>query len=174
MSATNCKATVHSDLIFLPDSLSNRVFLPIRVPQNIVPYKSQACPFDPTLWSTSGASISAWSYKTLQVKFSKTRFNHWFLLADVANPILGWTSSQSSTCLFPPPPPTHQVLFASSLENILQTGTRQGSPSASSAANQASPPQGSPLASQLATQQVDSTTLPSQVEKLLREFPGLL
>ena len=73
-SATTCKTAVNSDLIFLPDSLSKRVFLADSgASLSIVPYKSQAHPFGPTLRSASGASISAWGYK-----FGKTRFNRWF------------------------------------------------------------------------------------------------
>ena len=67
---------------------------------------------------------SAWGYKTLQVKFGKTRFNHQFLLAYVANPVLGMDFFTKFNLLLYPP--THQVLFALSLDNILQTGTPQG------------------------------------------------
>ena len=49
-SATACKASVNSDLIFLADSLSYRVFLANSgASLSIVPYKSQARPFGPTL-----------------------------------------------------------------------------------------------------------------------------
>ena len=104
-SATTCKTAVNSDLIFLPDSLSKRVFLADSgASLSIVPYKSQAHPFGPTLRSTRGASISAWCYKTLQVKFGKTRFNYRFLLADVANPILGMDFFMKFNLLICPPP----------------------------------------------------------------------
>ena len=106
-SATACKTAVNPDLIFLPDSLSSRVFLADSgASLSIVPYKSQARPFGPTLRSASGASISARGYKTLQVKFGKTRFNHRLLLADVANPILGMDFFTKFNLLISPPPPT--------------------------------------------------------------------
>ena len=106
-SATACKTAVNPDLIFLPDSLSSRVFLADSgASLSIVPYKSQARPFGPTLRSASGASISAWGYKTLQVKFGKTRFNHRLLLADVANPILGMDFFTKFNLLISPPPIT--------------------------------------------------------------------
>ena len=156
-SATACKTADNSDLIFLPDSLYKRVFLANSgASLSIGPYESQADPFGSTLRSTSGASISAWGYKTLQVKFSKTRLNHRFLLADVANQILGKFNLLIS-------PPTHQVLFASSLYNILQTGTPQGPPQPALQQLRLVLHRDPPLASQTAAQQVDSTTLLSQV-----------
>ena len=82
--------------------------------------------------------------------------------------IWGWTSSQSSTCSSHGP-----VCLVHGQHPPVWYPT--GPPPASSAATQVSPPQGSlPLASQTAAQQVYSTTLPSQVQQLLREFPGLL
>ena len=163
-SATACNS-VNKNLIFLPDSLSKKVFLADSgASLSIVPYNSQARPFGPTLRSASGASISAWGYKTLQVKFGQTRFTHRFLLADVANPILGMDFFTKFNLLISPP--SHKVLFLSTLDDVLQSPP-QGSPQ--------NPPQGSPLrASQPAAHQVDSPTLPSQVEQLLRDFPGLL
>ena len=88
-SATACKNSNNSDLIFLPDSLSRKVFLADSgASLSIVPYNSQSSPFGPKLRSASGASIGAWGFKTMQVKFRKTRFSHRFLLAEVANPTL--------------------------------------------------------------------------------------
>ena len=105
----------------------------------------------------------------MQVKFGQTRFTHRFLLADVANPILGMDFFTKFNLLISPP--SHKVLFLSNLDDVLQN-TPQGSPLS---AIKVSPPQGPPLlASQPAAQQVDSTPLPTQVEQLLLEFPGLL
>ena len=138
-SATACNS-VNKNLIFLPDSLSKKVFLADSgASLSIVPYQSQARPFGPTLRSASGASISAWGYKTLQVKFGQTRFTHRFLLADVANPILGMDFFTKFNLLISPP--SHKVLFLSTLDDVLQN-TPQGSPLS---ATKVSPPQGPPL-----------------------------
>ena len=105
-SATACKNLPNSDLFFLPDSLSHKVFLADSgASLSIVPYNSQTRPFGPKLRSASGASISAWGFKTLQVKFGKTRFSHWFLLAEVANPILGMDFFKKFDLLISPPHP---------------------------------------------------------------------
>ena len=110
-SATACKNSPNSDLIFLPDSLSRKVFLADSgASLSIVPYNSQTRPFGPKLRSASGASISAWGFKTLQVKFGKTRFSHRFLLAEVANPILGMDFFKKFDLLISPPPPTRCFL----------------------------------------------------------------
>ena len=59
-SAIACKNSSNSDLIFLPDSLSCKVFLADSgASLSIVPYNSQTHPFGPKLRSASGASISA-------------------------------------------------------------------------------------------------------------------
>ena len=103
--ATACKNSPNSDLIFLPDSLSRKVFLADSgASLSIVPYNSQTRPFGPKLRSASGASISAWGFKTLQVKFGKTRFSHRFLLAEVANPILGMDFFKKFDLLISPHP----------------------------------------------------------------------
>ena len=169
-SATTCKNSPNSDLIFLPDSLSRKVFLADSgASLSIVPYNSQTRPFGPKLRSASGASISAWGFKTLQVKFGKTRFSHRFLLAEVANPILGMDFFKKFDLLISPP--THKVLFASTLDSILDVEPPQGPPRATS---QVSPPQGPPSSTcQPSVQQVGTKPLPPQVEKLLKEFPGL-
>ena len=49
-------------------------------------------------------SISTWGHKTLQIKFGQTRFTHRFLLADVANPILGMDFFTQFNLLISPPP----------------------------------------------------------------------
>ena len=116
-SATACTNLRNSDLIFLPDSLSSKVFLADSgASLSIVPYNSQTHPFGPNLRSASGASISAWGFKTLQVKFGKTRFSHQFLLAELANPIL-WMDFFKKFDLLISPPPTRCSL------HLLWTGS---------------------------------------------------
>ena len=103
LPATACNL-VNKNLIFLPNSLSKKVFLAdYGASLSIVPYQLQACPFGPILRSASGASISAWGFKTLQIKFGQTRFTHRFLLADVANPILGMDFFTKFNLLISPP-----------------------------------------------------------------------
>ena len=128
-SETACKSLSNSDLIFLPDSLSGKVFLADSgASLSNVPYNSRTRPFGPKLRSASGASISAWGFKTLQVKFGKTRFSHWFLLVEVDNPILKMDFFTKFDMLISPPPPTHKVLFASSLDSILDVDSPQAPP----------------------------------------------
>ena len=84
----------------------------------------------------------------------------------------GWTSSQSSTCSYPPHPPG-PVCLNPGLHPPVRYPT--GPPSPGSSTTQVNPLQGSPhSACQPAAQQVDMTPFPSQVDQLLKEFPGLL
>ena len=127
-----------------------------------MPYISQTHPFGPKLRSASGASDSALGFKTLQVKFEKTRFSHQFLLAEVAIPILGMDFFKKFDLLISPPPPTHKVLFASSLDSILDVDPPQGTPLARTSV---STPQGPPSpACQPSVQQEGTKPLPSQVD----------
>ena len=66
-------------------------------------------------------------FKTLQVKFGKSRFLHRFLLAEVANPILEMDFFKKFNLLISPSP-THKVLFASSLDYILDVDPLQAPP----------------------------------------------
>ena len=118
-------------------------------------------------------SVSAWGFKTLLVKFSKTRFLNWILLAEVANPILVRDFFKKFDLLISPPP-THKVLFASSLDSILDVDPPQGPPPPP-ACTQVSTPQRPPSSTcQPSVQQEGTKPLPSQVDKLLKEFPGLI
>ena len=111
-SATACNAAANLNLIFLPDSLSGKNFLADSgASLSILPHKSPNCPSGPKLKSINGATISAWGFKTLPVKISLFIFVHRFLLADVANPILGIDFFKQHGLVISPP--THQAVFSS-------------------------------------------------------------
>ena len=112
-SATACNVAANSNLIFLPDSLSGKNFLADSgASLSILPHTSNSCPSGPKLRSVNGASISAWGFKTIPLKIGRFRFVHRFLLADVANPILGIDFFKQHGLLISPP--THQVIFSGS------------------------------------------------------------
>ena len=101
------------NLIFLPDSLSGKKFLADSgASLSILPHKSANCPSGPKLKSVNCANISARGFKTVPIKIGLFRFVHQFLLADVANPILGIDFFKQHGLLISPP--THQVMFLAS------------------------------------------------------------
>ena len=114
-SATACNVAANLNLIFLPDSLSGKNFLAdsgasLSILQ--LPHTSSNCTSGPKLKSVNGANISAWGFKTIPLKIGLFRFVHRFLLADVANPILGIDFFKQHGLLISPP--THQVIFSGS------------------------------------------------------------
>ena len=64
--------------------------------RSIVPYNSQTSPFGPKFRSASGALFSAWGFKTIQVKFGKTKFTHRFYWQRWPTQSWGWISSRNS------------------------------------------------------------------------------
>ena len=156
-SATACSADLKNlDLIFLPDKLSHKTFLADSgASLSIVPHKSNSRTTGPKLKSVNGAAIRAWGFKQFTLLIGQTRFVHRFLLADVANPILGIDFFKKFNLVISPP--AHAVLFASTNTDILR--------------DVSCPPQLAATPSVSAAAPLD---LDSSVRRLLQDFPGLL
>jgi hypothetical protein len=118
-SATACNINAYSNLIFLPEKTSSKLFLAdTGASLSILPHKSNARPSGPKLLSVNGENIKAWGYKPHTLVFGQSKFTFRFLLADVKNPILGNDFFKKFNLLVSPP--TNQVLFRSSMQDILQ------------------------------------------------------
>jgi len=70
----------HNKLDFLVDSGASL---------SIKPFSSTQTPLGPKLLGANGASIPTWGFKTKIIKIGIKQFEHEFLLAKVAIPILG-------------------------------------------------------------------------------------
>jgi hypothetical protein len=78
-----------SGLMFLRDSHNQLNFLvDFGASLSIIPFSSQT-PLGPKLLGANGASIPTWGFQTKTIKIGTTQFEHDFLLAKVAIPILG-------------------------------------------------------------------------------------
>jgi hypothetical protein len=105
-SATACHLDANSDLIFLPEKQSCKLFLAdTSASLSILPHKSTARPSGPKLRSVNGASIAAWGFKPVSLVFGQHKFTFRFLLADVQNPILGNDFFKKFDLLVSPPHP---------------------------------------------------------------------
>jgi hypothetical protein len=162
-SSTACHIDANSNLIFLPENSTRKMFLAdTGVSLSILPHKSSAHPFSPKLLSVNGANVNAWSFRPVTLSFGQHKFTFRFLLADVKNLILGIDFFKCFNLLVLPP--THQVLFRGSNTDILHMDSvLQVAPSAS--------PQPLPTAASVSQ---DLGNIPPQVQELLRKFPGLL
>ena len=79
-----------SGLMFLRDSHNQLDFLvDSGASLSIIPFSSSQTPLGPKLLGANGASIPTWGFQTKTIKIGTTQFEHEFLLAKVAIPILG-------------------------------------------------------------------------------------
>ena len=79
-----------SGLMFLRDSHNKLDFLvDSGASLSIVPFSSSQTPLGPKLLGANGASIPTWGFQTKTIKIGTKNFEHEFLLAKVAIPILG-------------------------------------------------------------------------------------
>jgi hypothetical protein len=79
-----------SSSMFLKDSYNQLNFLvDSGASLSIIPFSSSQTPLGPKLLGANGASIPTWGFQTKTIKIGTNTFEHEFLLAKVAIPILG-------------------------------------------------------------------------------------
>jgi hypothetical protein len=79
-----------SGLMFLRDSYNQLNFLvDSGASISIIPFPSSQTPLGPKLVGANGASIPTWGFQTKTIKIGTNTFEHEFLLAKVAIPLLG-------------------------------------------------------------------------------------
>jgi len=77
-------------LIHLRDQLSGRDFLvDTGATCSVLPHKSQTAASGPQLSAADGRPLKSWGRKEVELQFGDRRFKHRFILAEVAQPILG-------------------------------------------------------------------------------------
>ena len=88
--ATAMSFPTNAGLIFLKDDLTGDSFLFDTVATlSIIPHNAKASPSGPTLNGANGLPIPTWGTISKIVRFQGKTFNHSFLQAAVAGPILG-------------------------------------------------------------------------------------
>jgi hypothetical protein len=88
-TATAMSFSHGSGLMFLRGSYNKLNFLvDSRASLSIIPFSSSQTPLGPKLLGANGASIPTWGFQTKTVKIGTNTFEHEFLLAKVAIPIL--------------------------------------------------------------------------------------
>lgn len=191
-SATTCHIGANSEIIFLPEKQTRKLFLAdTGASLFILPHKSKAHPSGPKLVSVNGEKISAWGFKPVSLTFGQHKFLHRFLLADVQNPILGIDFLKKFDLIVSPP--TRQVLFRYNNTDILQADLGLGpaqppSPSepprpapsyasvlqaglGTAAASPPPPPRTTPPSASSVSQALGN--IPPQVQALLQRHPDL-
>jgi hypothetical protein len=79
-----------SGLMFLRDSYHKLNFLvDSGASLSIIPFSSSQTPLGPKLLGSNGAGIPTWGFQAKTIKIGTNTFEHKFLLAKVAIPILG-------------------------------------------------------------------------------------
>jgi hypothetical protein len=88
-TATAMSFSHGSDLMFLRDSYKLNFLVDSGASLSIIPFSSSLMPFGPKLLGANGTSIPTWGFQTKTSIIGTNTFEHEFLLAKVAVPILG-------------------------------------------------------------------------------------